>query len=178
MTVYTIGHSTRTWVEFLTLLGIHRIGGVADVRVAPGSRRHPHFDRHALEAALTAHGVSYRHLAALGGRRRPRPDSVNTGWRHPAFRGYADYMQTGPFAEALEDLLRFAAAQPVAIMCAEATWWTCHRRLLADALVIRGVHVLHIASSATPKPHALSEFARVDERGLTYPGLLQGQSCP
>lgn len=172
MTIYTVGHSTRPAAELLDLLHHHGLGALADIRAMPRSRRHPQFDKAALETSLSAQGVQYRHFPALGGRRTPQNDSVNTAWRDPAFRGYADYMQTLPFAEALDELVRFGAGQPTTVMCAEATWWTCHRRLLADALVARDVRVLHIASRAEPKSHALSDFARIDAGRLTYPGLL------
>jgi uncharacterized protein (DUF488 family) len=172
MTIHTIGHSTRPAAAFLELLRAHDIVRLADIRAVPRSRRHPQFDRAALEASLGLHGVAYRHFPALGGRRVPAAGSVNTAWRESAFRGYADYMQTPPFAEAVDELVRFAGAEPTAVMCAEATWWTCHRRLLADALLVRGISVLHIASAAGPKLHELSQFARVDRHALTYPGLL------
>jgi uncharacterized protein (DUF488 family) len=172
MTIFTIGHSTRTAAVFLELLRAHGIVRLADIRATPHSRRHPHFDRAALSTALATRGVAYRHFPALGGRRRPAAHSVNTAWQHPAFRGYADYMQTPAFDEAIDELVGFAGTEPTAVMCAEATWWTCHRRLLADALVVRGVRVLHIASAAAAKPHELSGFARVEAARLTYPGLL------
>jgi uncharacterized protein (DUF488 family) len=170
--VRTIGHSTRPAAAFLELLDRHAVAGVADVRAFPRSRRHPQYDGEALARLLAAHRVRYRHFPDLGGRRKPRAESRNTAWRDPAFRAYADYMQTADFGEALADLLGFAAAQATAVMCAEATWWTCHRRLLADALVAQGVRVLHILSTADAKPHELSEFARIDDGVLTYPGLL------
>lgn len=172
MTIHTIGHSTRPAAVFLELLRAHHIVRLADIRAVPRSQRHPQFDRAALEASLGLNGVAYRHFPALGGRRVPSAASVNTAWRESAFRGYADYMQTPPFAQAVDELVRFAGAEPTAVMCAEATWWTCHRRLLSDALLVRGIRVLHIASAASPKPHELSQFARVDGQALTYPGLL------
>jgi uncharacterized protein (DUF488 family) len=170
--IYTIGHSTRTAAAFVELLRIHQVGGVADVRTIPRSRRHPHFEREALSRILTAEGIEYRHIPELGGLRKPRPDSANTAWRHPSFRGYADYMGSEAFADGIERLLEFARERPTAIMCAEAVWWQCHRRLLADALVVRGIPVSHILSGSPPEPHALSEFARVQGGSLTYPGLL------
>ena len=114
----------------------------------------------------------YRHFPELGGHRRPRPDSINTAWRVEAFRGYADYMETPAFRSAVDALLAFAAGARTAVMCAEAVWWQCHRRLLADSLLVRGVPVLHILSTAAPKPHELSEFARESDSGVIYPGLL------
>jgi uncharacterized protein (DUF488 family) len=170
--IYTIGHSTRTAEAFVELLRIHEVRQIADVRTLPRSRRHPHFSRDALDAFLYAHGIAYRHIPELGGLRKPRADSTNTAWQHPGFRGYADYMQTPTFHIGVESLLRFAGAVATAVMCAEARWWDCHRRLLADALVVRGLSVFHILSSAAPKPHELSEFARVENGLVTYPGLL------
>ena len=137
----------------------------------PGSTRHPHFGREALEALLASMGIAYRHFPGLGGRRVPAPDSVNTAWRHAAFRGYADYMRTNNFRRCVEALEAYATT-PTAVMCAEAVWWRCHRRLLADTLIVRGVEVRHILSLAEAKLHDLSEFARADGRGLIYPGLL------
>jgi uncharacterized protein (DUF488 family) len=170
--LHTIGHSTRSFAEFAALLDAHGIGQVADVRTIPRSRRHPQFERDALAAALTARGVAYAHFPGLGGLRRPRRDSPNTGWRNASFRGYADYMGTVAFADALGDLLEFARAAPTAVMCAEAVWWRCHRSLLADALVVRDVEVLHITSAAAPSAHELNPLARLVEAHLTYPSLL------
>lgn len=171
-TVHTIGHSVHSADAFIELLTTHGIRHLADIRLIPGSRRHPHFSRETLPGLLAAAGISYQHFADLGGRRRPRPDSVNTAWRVEAFRGYADYMASAPFLDALERLLLLARSGPTAVMCAEAKWWQCHRRLLADALVARKVPVLHILSTSTPKPHELSEFAVVANEQLTYPGLI------
>lgn len=170
--IYTIGHSTHTSNEFLTLLQAHGIRQVADVRMAPRSRRYPQFSKELLTVFLAERGVAYRHFPELGGLRKPQRDSVNTGWRHPGFRGYADYIKTEEFRCGLAAVGEFSAALPTAVMCAEAVWWQCHRRLLADALIVRGVPVLHILSVAQPKPHELSEFARVTTRMVTYPGLL------
>src|SRR5262245_27106082 len=143
-TIYTIGHSTRTAEEFVALLQAHRVVQLADVRTYPMSRRLPHFNREILAAFLAQHDIAYRHFPALGGRRRPRPDSINGAWQHESFRGYADHMASREFQDGLAELLRYAAAGATAMMCAEALWWQCHRRLLADALVARGVPVLHI----------------------------------
>lgn len=170
--VFTIGHSVHTADVFAGLLTTHGIRHLADVRLIPGSRRHPHFSREALPPLLAPHGISYRHFPDLGGRRRPRRDSINTAWRVEAFRGYADYMQTVPFQQSVEALLTLAGTGLTAVMCAEAVWWQCHRRLLADALVARGVPVLHILSAAAPKPHELSEFAHLDAGAVTYPGMF------
>ena len=170
--IYTIGHSTHPAAEFVALLTRHGVAQLADVRTVPKSRRHPQFNIQALDPFLAQHGIPYRHFPSLGGLRKPRPDSINTAWQHAGFRGYADYMQTENFAAGLSALLEFSAVAPTAVMCAEAVWWQCHRRLLADALLVRSVAVWHILPSGPPKPHLLSEFARVDGFSLTYPGLL------
>ncbi len=170
--ILTIGHSTRTAEEFLALLRIHGVEQLADVRTFPRSRRHPHFSKEILDAFLGERNVRYRHFPELGGFRKPRPDSVNTGLRHPAFRGYADYMQSEGFTRAVDELLAFASKGQTVVMCAEATWWTCHRRLLSDALIVRGVPVQHILGAEAPKPHELSEFARQAAGAVIYPGLL------
>ena len=170
--IYSIGHSTHPADRFADLLAPYGIVRLADVRTIPRSRRHPQFNRDVLDQFLGGRGIAYRHFPALGGLRKPRPDSVNTGWRHPGFRGYADHMQTPEFRAGVEELLAFATDRPAAVMCAEAVWWQCHRQLLADALLVRGVPVCHILPGQQPKPHHLSEFARVDHGLVTYPGLL------
>ena len=171
-TVYTIGHSTRSLDDFITLLKAHSVAQLADVRTVPRSRRHPHFAADALSASLPAVGIAYRHFPGLGGLRKPRRDSRNTAWRHEGFRGYADYMQTPEFERALDDLVALAAAGPAAIMCAEAVWWRCHRQLTADALVARGIDVRHITSAGVAPQHELTEFARVIDGKVTYPALV------
>ena len=170
--IYTIGHSTHTAEAFLGLLQAHGIRRLADIRTVPRSRRHPHFERDALDAFLQLHGIAYRHFPDLGGLRKPRADSINTAWRVEGFRGYADYMETPSFRAGVDKLLQFADRDYTSVMCAESVWWQCHRRLLADALVVQGVGVYHILSSAAPKPHELSEFARVVDGRLSYPGLV------
>jgi uncharacterized protein (DUF488 family) len=170
--IYTIGHSTRSAAEFLELLRTHGIRQLADVRTVPKSARHPQFNAPVLDRFLHENGIAYRHFPALGGLRRPRPDSVNSAWRHPGFRGYADHMQSPTFREGLAELMAFAVAAPTAAMCAEAVWWRCHRQLLADALLVHGVPVLHVLDSKAPKLHRLSDFARVDGGELSYPGLV------
>jgi uncharacterized protein (DUF488 family) len=170
--IHTIGHSTHGADAFVSLLEAHGIRQLADVRSMPHSKRHPHFNKAALNTLLAEHGITYRHFAGLGGLRKPRPDSMNTGWRHPGFRAYADYMQTTTFRQAVDELLGLAAGGPTVVMCAESVWWQCHRRLLSDALLVLGVPVRHILSTAEPKPHELSEFARVHGEGVSYPGLL------
>jgi uncharacterized protein (DUF488 family) len=170
--IYTIGHSIHQAEQFLALLRAHEVRQVADIRTVPKSRRHPQFNRDALETFLREHDVRYRHLPALGGLRKPRRDSLNTGWRHPGFRGYADHMQTAEFCAGVEALLAFAADSRTTVMCAEALWWQCHRQLLADALLARGVAVCHILGPADAKLHRLSDFARLENGRVTYPGLL------
>jgi uncharacterized protein (DUF488 family) len=170
--IFTIGHSIHPADHFLALLRAHEVRQVADIRTVPKSRRHPQFNRDALEMFLRGHDIAYRHFPALGGLRKPRPDSVNTSWRHPGFRGYADHMQTAEFCAGVEALLAFAADSRTTAMCAEALWWQCHRQLLADALLARGVPVRHILGTVDAKPHHLSEFARLENGRVTYPGLL------
>jgi uncharacterized protein (DUF488 family) len=172
VTIYTIGHSTRTLDDFLALLHAHQISQLADVRTVPKSRRHPHFAGEALARTLPEAGIAYRHLAALGGLRKPRKDSRNTAWRHESFRGYADHMETAAFQRALEDLIAWSGAQPTVVMCAEAVWWQCHRQLIADALVARAVEVRHIMSPRSAPLHALTAFGHVHDGRVTYPGLL------
>lgn len=172
MTVFTIGHSTRTLDEFIELLHAHRVTQLGDVRTVPKSRRHPHFAGAALAASLPAAGIAYRHLPALGGLRKPRRDSKNSAWRHEGFRGYADYMASQPFCDALDDFVEWAKASPTTVMCAEALWWRCHRQLIADALVARGVTVQHIQTVRSAPTHELTEFARVEGARVSYPGLV------
>jgi uncharacterized protein (DUF488 family) len=148
----------------------HGVTLIADVRKIPRSRRHPHFDAATLPATLADTGLGYVHLPGLGGRRRERPDSINRGWRHPAFRAYADYMQTPEFAAELDRLMDLGRARRVAIMCAEADWRHCHRSLIADALVARGEAVWHITAPERAEPHRLRDFARVDGGTVSYPG--------
>jgi uncharacterized protein (DUF488 family) len=170
--IYTIGHSTRPLDEFVELLLAHLVKQLADIRTVPRSRRHPHFAREALSESLPAAGVGYRHFAALGGLRKPRRDSTNTAWRHAGFRGYADYMATPTFAAALEDLVAFSREAPTAIMCAEAVWWRCHRQLVADALVARGLQVRHITSASAARRHTLTHFAQLAGQQVVYRGLI------
>ena len=167
-TIWTIGHSTRPLDAFVAALAAHGVELVADVRRFPGSRRLPQFQGPALEAALAAHGVGYRWLAALGGRRRPAPDSPNVGWRHPAFRAYADHTATPEFADGLLELLLLGGGLRTAAMCAEVLWWRCHRRLVADVLVSVGVEVVHIRDARAAEPHRLAPPARLVDGALTY----------
>jgi uncharacterized protein (DUF488 family) len=178
MGIYTIGHSTRSLDEFVELLRAHAIGRVADIRTVPRSRRHPHFSADVLGRSLPAIGVEYRHFPGLGGLRKPRRDSPNGAWRHEGFRGYADHMGTAEFRDALTELIEWSRADlsppapRVAIMCAESVWWRCHRQLTADALLARGVEVFHITGHGPASAHKLTEFARVIEGEVRYPGLI------
>ena len=142
---------------------------VVDVRRYPRSRRVPHFNSEELERSLPAAGIDYLHMPALGGRRKPRPGSPNAGWQHEQFRGYADHMETQEFQAALGRLEALARSRPTAVMCAEASWWRCHRRLIADALLARGWRVLHIGSGGGASEHELTRFAAVTAAGVTYP---------
>jgi uncharacterized protein (DUF488 family) len=169
LTVFTVGHSNRTWKEFLAILRAHNIKRVIDVRSIPRSRHNPQFDQKTLRKKLRAAKISYVHLRKLGGLRHARKDSKNMGWRNTSFRGYADYMQTAEFAEGLQRLIKLARQRRSAIMCAEAVPWRCHRSLIGDALVVRGIHVEDIMSEKSSRPHSLTSFARVRKNEITYP---------
>jgi uncharacterized protein (DUF488 family) len=143
------------------------------VRIHPGSRRLPHFNQVELDESLAAESIRYEHFKALGGRRDPRADTPNTGWETPAFRGYADHMETPEFAAGVERLIDLAAEKMTTVMCAEALWWRCHRRLLSDALVVRGIHVRHIGADGRLTEHKLTPFAVADGTRLTYPPAQQ-----
>lgn len=171
LTILTIGHSTRTLDEFLALLKGHGVERLVDVRSIPKSRHVPQFNRESLAARLRARGISYVHLKSLGGRRHTRKDSINTSWRNAAFRGYADYMATSKFRDGLERLLQLAASKRTAIMCAEAVPWRCHRSLIGDSLLIRGVKVEDIMSLTSRREHTLTPFAHVAGKTITYPAL-------
>jgi uncharacterized protein (DUF488 family) len=167
--LWTIGHSTLSLEKFLAELAAHAIGIVVDVRSIPRSRRSPWFGNDSLESALRSTGIRYFWMPALGGFRRPLKDSVNTGWRDPAFRGYADYMQSDGFSHAVEDLIRIAREGRTAVMCAEGNPYRCHRRLIADSLTARSVRVLHITSIRTAEDHRMTPFAQVRGSEITYP---------
>jgi len=168
--VYTIGHSTRSGEDFLALLRQYGIVSLADIRTMPRSRHNPQFNTEALARTLPSEGIAYVPLAALGGLRRGLGvESPNTGWHNASFRAYADYMLTEPFRQGLEELLALAARGPAVIMCAEAVPWRCHRSLVADALVIRGIRVLDILDQRHAPPHQLTPFARVEGSRITYP---------
>ncbi len=168
--IWTIGHSTRPSEELIRLLREHGISRLVDIRRFPGSRRQPQYGREALAAALAAAGIGYVHEPGLGGRRRALPHSPNGYWRDPGFRGYADYITTTEFAEALERLVALASERPTAILCAEAVPWRCHRQLVADALVAAGHEVTHITGPGRTQEHVLNRMARVSADGtLVYP---------
>lgn len=167
--VLTVGHSTRTTKEFETLLIAHGVKQLADVRTIPRSRHNPQFNGDRLPRSLQRVGIRYRHMAELGGLRHARCDSINTAWRNASFRGFADYMQTPEFKTALDQLIRLAEMRRTAIMCAEAVPWRCHRSLIADALVARGIHVAEITSGTHTRPHILTAWARVVRKQVTYP---------
>jgi uncharacterized protein (DUF488 family) len=176
--IWTIGHSTHTSEEFLALLVAHDIEAVADVRRFPASRRQPQFNRPTLERRLAQSKIGYRWFEALGGRRTPSPDSVNTAWRNASFRAYADYMETEDFAAAFSDLLKFAARQRTALMCAESVWWSCHRGLISDALTFRGLEVIHIVDVKQTKVHPYTSAASIVEGRLTYEEAHPQKSLP
>jgi uncharacterized protein (DUF488 family) len=169
-TLWTIGHSTLTSDAFIGILRAHQIQAVADVRLLPGSRRFPHFNRERLESSLQEVGIHYVHFPELGGRRKPRPDSPHVAWRNEAFRGYADHMDTAEFHRGMDALMRLAVEKRTAIMCAEAVWWQCHRSLIADWLKARGVEVLHILSENKVEPHPFTSAAQIIDGRLSYRG--------
>ncbi len=168
-TVYAIGHSTRTLDQFIEILQAHKITLLADIRTIPRSRHNPQFNEDSLSRELPKAGIRYRHLKELGGLRHASKDSINTGWQNASFRGYADYMQTREFVSALRGLMELARGKRVAIMCAEGNPFRCHRSLVADALTVRGVRVLHISSRKSAREHTLTSFAKVNGTRITYP---------
>ena len=165
----TIGHSTRTLKEFIGLLHAHRATCVVDVRTVPRSRHNPQFNKDSLPQSLKDAGLGYIHIPGLGGLRRAKRDSHNMGWRNASFRGYADYMQTPEFAQSLEQLIRLANQGRIVLMCAEAVPWRCHRSLIADALLVRGLRIEDIMSATRRQVHALAPFAKVRGATITYP---------
>jgi uncharacterized protein (DUF488 family) len=169
-TVYTVGHSTRSAGEFVELLQEFGVQELVDIRTVPRSRTNPQFNLDALPATLVAAGIGHTYCKGLGGLRPTSKDSVNTAWRNASFRGYADYMQTDAFREALGELESLAAQRVVAVMCAEAVWWRCHRSLVAEALLVRGHDVRHIMGPGKLTPATLRDFAVVDGDHITYPG--------
>ena len=169
LTIWTVGHSNRPLEEFLRLLQAHGATLVVDVRKMPGSRRNPQFGCDTLPQALRQAGIGYVHMPGLGGLRRRRPDSPNTGWENASFQGYADYMLTPEFQQSFRELLEQACGERAILMCAVAVPWRCHRSLIADALVVRGVAVEHILEASRTQPHVLRPWARVQGMRLTYP---------
>ena len=168
--IYSIGHSTRSETEFIDLLRAHQIAILADIRTIPGSRRNPQFNRAELSEALQRAGIKYTHLPRLGGLRKSiGAQSPNQAWLNASFRGYADYMQTDEFEAGLGELLNLASLGPVAMMCAEAVPWRCHRSLVSDALLARGIRVQHITGRGQPSPHEMTSFASVRAGKVTYP---------
>jgi uncharacterized protein (DUF488 family) len=183
--IWTIGHSTRSIENFISLLKKNEIKLLADVRLLPGSKRYPQFNREALAESLNAHGIRYEHFPELGGRRKPNADSRNTAWRNASFRGYADYMETEEFHKGVERLLAFARNDGLgspesfrgsetvtpwstAIMCAEAVWWRCHRSLISDYLKARDIEVMHILDANKIEPHPFTSAARIVNGELSY----------
>ena len=174
--VLTVGHSTRPLDEFLALLLAHEVTRLVDVRTVPRSRHNPQFNADSLPSALEAVGIAYEPAPGLGGFRRTQPGSPNAGWRNLSFRGFADYMQTPEFSEHLEGLLGRASRERIALMCAEAVPWRCHRSLIADVLVVRGIPVEEILDGARRRVHTLTPFARMDGTAITYPPSPNGET--
>jgi uncharacterized protein (DUF488 family) len=172
--ILTIGHSNRTWREFLEILRAHGVKRVIDVRSIPRSRHNPQFNREILSTKLRAARIGYVHLRKLGGLRHARRDSSNMGWRNTSFRGFADYMQTPEFEGELDRLMKLAGQKRSAIKCAEAVPWRCHRSLIADALTVRGIQVADIMSMKRSQVHSLIPFARVQVHRITYPAGNRG----
>jgi len=169
LTIFTIGHSTHPFEEFAAMLAAHGIRQLVDVRTIPKSRRHPQYNTESLAAELPNLGIDYVHMKALGGLRKPRKDSINTAWRNESFRGYADYMASEEFQKGIDRLIELAREKPTVIMCAEAVPWRCHRSLIGDALLARGVKVEDIMSATSRRDHELTDFAQVNGRDVTYP---------
>ncbi len=162
--LYTIGHSTRTFEEFLACLNSQKITHLVDIRTIPKSRRVPWFNKETLSKTLKKHHIAYTHLKELGGLRKPEKNSINSGWHNEGFRGFADYMQTEEFLEGLTRLNDLVKTEKVAIMCAEALPWQCHRSLVSDAEIARKIDVFHIMNDHTVKEHELTSFAVIDKK--------------
>ena len=172
ITVWTVGHSTRSGEEFAQILKAHGIQVLVDVRSFPGSRRYPQFNRAALAESLRQVGIEYKHEPRLGGRRTPRKDSHNTAWKNASFRAYADHMESEEFRKGVEDLLEVAAKGRTAVMCAESLWWRCHRSLIADYLKAEGHTVIHILDQNKTEEHPFTSAARIVDGSLSYRGLI------
>ena len=166
--IWTIGHSTHPLEEFVEWLKAHEIEALVDIRRYPGSRRYPHFNKDALAVSLPKNDIFYYHFEQLGGRRKARPDSVNQVWRHPSFRGYADYMETEDFKATVEDLKEIASEKKTAVMCSEAVWWSCHRSMVSDYLKAEGWEVLHIMSPDKTTEHPYTKPAKIEDGKLVY----------
>lgn len=169
LSVLTIGHSTLPVQQFIELLGENGVTRIIDVRTIPRSRHNPQFNRDVLQDSLEQAGIRYTHVPGLGGLRHAKADSPNKGWRNDSFRGFADYMQTNDFADNVEQLLALVLRERVGLMCAELVPWRCHRSLIADALLVRGVRVVHIMGKAKRVDHVITSFARIDGDSITYP---------
>ncbi len=174
-TIFTIGHSTRDIGKFADMLRSHGVTMLADIRTIPRSKHNPQFNKDLLGESLKGFKIGYVHMQELGGLRKAKPDSINTGWRNASFRGYADYMQTQEFKNGLEKLIELGREKKVAIMCAEGSPFRCHRSLVADALAARGIKVIHISSTVNESPHTITRFAKVDGGTVTYPGEAQAR---
>jgi len=168
LTIYTVGHSTREFEDFVRLLKENEIQLLADVRSFPGSRKFPQFNKESLEVTLPANGIEYIHLKQLGGRRRVKKDSKNTVWRNEAFRGYADYMEIDEFKKGIDELIELADDKRTAIMCSEAVWWRCHRSMIADYLKSLGITVLHVMGEGKIEEHPYTSAARIVDGELVY----------
>jgi len=168
LVVLTVGHSTRTLEDFISLLREYGVQKVVDIRTIPRSRHNPHFNREELANSLKGSGIGYAHMSGLGGLRRSVPDSRNTGWRNLSFRGFADYMQKEAVKNSLQALIELAKTGRLALMCAEAVPWRCHRSLIADALSVREIRVEHILSSTSLQPHKITPWAKVNGTQITY----------
>jgi uncharacterized protein (DUF488 family) len=166
--IWTIGHSTRSFEEFLTMLKSFNIELIADIRSFPGSRKFPQFNKEALEISLPQNSIKYVHIKNLGGRRKANSDSKNTAWRHLAFRSYADYMETVAFKDGIDELEKISVKQRVAYMCSEAVWWRCHRSMVSDYLKLRGWTVLHIMGIGKETEHPYTSPARIVNGKLNY----------
>lgn len=182
LTLYTVGHSDRTFEEFLKLLRVHGIGRIVDVRTVPKSRRVPWFNKEELAPALNKANIRYAHLPELGGLRHSKKDSINLGWKNASFRGFADYMATPEFEKGLEKLNEMLPSLKTAVMCAEAVPWRCHRSLVSDAETLRGISVLHLMSPTSIRPHEMTTFAVVDKKSnppkVTYPTSAESKGQP
>ena len=171
LTILTIGHSTRPIQDFIELIRAHGVQLIVELRTIPRSRRNPQFNEDTLAGSLKESGIDYVRLKELGGLRHPRKGSQNMGWRNLSFRGFADYMQTPEFETGIDELIRLAQSHSVAIMCAEALPWRCHRSLVADALLVRGLKVEHIMTLKKRTEHSMTKWAKVEGKQITYPEI-------